>query len=59
VSRPPDNGYRHTYRILPIDYPDSLLTPTEQRLRGTIRKSMRQLMKEHNIGDIRENPMKH
>ena len=55
VSRPPDSGYRHPYRILPIDYPDSLLTTTEQRLRGTIRKSMRQLMKEHNVGAIREN----
>ena len=57
VSRPPDNGYRHPYRILPIDYPDSLLTSTEQNLRGTIRKSMRQLMKEHNVGAVRENPM--
>lgn len=54
VSRPPDNGYRHQYRILPIDYPDSLLTPTEQRLRGTIRKSMRHLMKEHVKGEINE-----
>jgi len=55
VSRPPDNGNRHPYRILPIDYPDSLLTPTEQRLRGSIRKSMRQLMERHNVGNIREN----
>ena len=57
VSRPPDNGYRHNYRILPIDYPDSLLTATEQRLRGTIRKNMRQLMKEHNVGNTKEKKM--
>ena len=55
VSRPPDNGYRHTYRILPIDYPDSLLTATEQRQRSAIRTSMRRLMKEHGKGNIREN----
>lgn len=54
VSRPPDCGYRHPYRILPIEYPDSLLTPTEQRLRGTIRGSMRKLLKDHNTGNIRE-----
>ena len=57
VSRPPDNAGRHQYRILPIEYPDSLLTPTEQRLRGSIRKSMRQLMKQHGKGDIKENIM--
>ena len=54
VSRPPDNGYRHPYRILPIEYPDSLLTLTEQNLRSSIRKSMRQLMKGHNVGNIKE-----
>ena len=54
VSRPPDCGYRHPYRILPIEYPDSLLTTTEQRLRGTIRGSMRKLLKDHNTGIIRE-----
>ena len=57
VSRPPDCGYRHQHRILPIDCPDSLLTSTEQKLRGTIRKNMRQLMMEHNVGAVRENPM--
>lgn len=57
VSRPPDCAGRHQYRILPIDYPDSMLTPTEQRLRGSIRQSMRQLMKGHNVGNIRENKM--
>ena len=57
VSRPPDCAGRHQYRILPIEYPDSLLTPTEQRLRGSIRRSMRQLMEKHNVGDIRENIM--
>ena len=55
VSRPPDNGYRHQHRILPIDYPDSLLTATEQRQRSAIRTSMRRLMKEHGKGNIREN----
>ena len=54
VSRPPDNGYRHTYRILPIDYPDSLLTTTEKTLRSAIRQNMRQLMKEHGKGEIKE-----
>ena len=58
VSRPPDNGYRHTYRILPIDYPDSLLTTTEKTLRSAIRKSMRQLMKEYNKGEIKEKEIK-
>ena len=57
VSRPPDNGYQHQYRILPIDYPDSLLTPTENRLRDAIRNSMRQLMKTHNKGAIKERKM--
>ena len=54
VSRPPDNGYRHNYRILPVDYPDSLLTKTEQGLRSAIRGSMRKLMKEHGKGEIKE-----
>ena len=54
VSRPPDNGYRHTYRILPIDYPDSLLTTTEKTLRSAIRQDMRQLLKEHGKGEIKE-----
>ena len=46
VSRPPDNGYRHGNRILPIDYPDTLLTAKEKTLRSAIRGSMRRLMKE-------------
>ena len=54
VSRPADNGYRHNYRILPIDYPDSLLTSTEQNQRSAIRKSMRGLMKAHKKGPIKE-----
>ena len=54
VSRPPDNGYRHTYRILPIDYPDSLLTTTEKTLRSAIRQDMRQLLKVHGKGEIKE-----
>lgn len=57
VSRPPDNGYRHQYRILPIEYPDSLLTGTEKTLRDNIRKSMRRLMQEHGKGEIVENEM--
>ena len=56
VSRPPDSGGRQ-YRMLPIDEPDSLLTPTEQRLRDAIRRSMRQLMERHNVGDVREFPI--
>ncbi|MBQ9356302.1 MAG: CapA family protein [Prevotella sp.] len=55
VSRPPDNGNRHNYRILSIDEPDSLLTGTEQRLRYNIRASMRRLMERHAKG-IREYP---
>lgn len=55
VSRPPDNGFRHQYRILPIDYPDSLLTNTEVKLRSTIRQSMRSLMTKHGKGNVREN----
>lgn len=54
VSRPADNGYRHNYRILPIDYPDSLLTSTEQSQRGAIRKSMRGLMDAHKKGPVKE-----
>jgi len=57
VSRPPDNGRRYQYRILPIDYPDSLLTTTEKTLREDIRKSMRQLMKVHGKGGIKENQL--
>jgi poly-gamma-glutamate synthesis protein (capsule biosynthesis protein) len=53
VSRPPDNGYRHNYRILPIDEPDSLLTVTERNLRRQIRTSMRRLMERHGKG-VRE-----
>lgn len=54
VSRPPDNGYRHQYRILPIDYPDSLLTAKEKTNRNAIRGSMRKLMKENGKGEIKE-----
>jgi len=54
VSRPHDCGRRHQYRILPIDYPDSLLTTTEQRKRATIRQNMRRLMLQQNKGDIKE-----
>ena len=54
VSHPPDNGNRHGYRILPIDYPDTLLTAKEKTLRSAIRRSMRRLMKEHGKGEIKE-----
>lgn len=54
VSRPPDSGNRHQYRILPIDYPDSLLTSTEKTLRDDIRQNMRLLLKEHGKGEIKE-----
>ena len=50
VSRPPDNGYRHNYRILPIDEPDSVLTATERNLRQQISTSMRKLMERHAKG---------
>ena len=40
--------------ILPIDYPDSLLTTTEKTLRSAIRQNMRQLLKEHGKGEIKE-----
>lgn len=54
VSRPHDNGFKHNYRILPLDEPDSLLTKKERQLRDTISESMRTLFKEHNVGDIKE-----
>ena len=50
VSRPPDSGGRHNYRVLPIDEPDSLLTGTEQKQRYAIRSSMRRLMERHARG---------
>ena len=54
VSRPQDNPQQHQYRILSLDEPDSLLNATEQRLRNSIRTSMRNLMEKHNVGNIRE-----
>ena len=54
VSRPHDNGFRHNYRVLPLDEPDSLLTHKERKQRDTISKAMRTLFKEHNVGDIKE-----
>ena len=50
VSRPPDNGNKHNYRILPIDEPDSVLTGMEQKNRYAIRSSMRRLMERHAKG---------
>lgn len=54
VSRPHDNGFRHQYRILSVDEPDSLLTVNELKQRNAIRNAMRQLMRNHNVGDIKE-----
>lgn len=54
VSRPHDNNFRHNYRILSLDEPDSLLTKKERQQRDTISESMRTLFKEHNVGDIKE-----
>ena len=56
VSRPNDNNFKHNYRILPIDEPDSVLTGMEQKLRYAIRASMRRLMERHAKG-VREYPM--
>jgi len=53
VSRPNDNNFKHNYRILPIDEPDSVLTGMEQKLRYAIRASMRRLMERHAKG-VRE-----
>ena len=54
VSRPHDNAFKHQYRILPVDEPDSLLTATERQRRNAIRTAMRNLMKKHNKGGIKE-----
>lgn len=54
VSRPHDNGFKHNYRMLPLDEPDSLLTKKERQQRDTISESMRTLFKEHNVGDFKE-----
>ncbi len=54
VSRPADTGNRHNYRVLPIDEPDSALTPTERTKRNTIRAAMRQLFEKNNKGGIKE-----
>ena len=56
VSRPHDCGHRHQYRILPIDYADSLLMATERQKRDVIRRSMRRLMEQHNVGGVKEYP---
>ncbi|MCR4810740.1 MAG: CapA family protein [Prevotella sp.] len=53
VSRPPDSNNKHTFRILPIDEPDSVLTATEQKSRYNIRASMRRLM-DHHCKGVRE-----
>ncbi len=55
VSRPNDNHFKHNYRILPIDEPDSELTGMERKQRHAIRSSMRRLMERHTKG-VREQP---
>ena len=55
VSRPNDNHFKHNYRILPIDVPDSELTGMERKQRYAIRSSMRRLMERHTKG-VREQP---
>lgn len=54
VSRPHDNDFKHNYRLLSLDEPDSLLTAKERQQRDTISKSMRTLFEKHNVGDIKE-----
>ena len=50
VSRPHDNGFKHNYRVLPIDIADDELTGMEQKNRYAIRASMRRLMERHAVG---------
>lgn len=54
VSRPHDNDFKHNYRLLPLDEPDSLLTAKERQQRDTISQAMRTLFEKHNVGDIKE-----
>ena len=55
VSRPNDCNFKHNYRVLSIDEPDSLLTGMELKNRYAIRSSMRRLMERHTVG-VRECP---
>ena len=54
VSRPHDNDFKHNYRLLSLDEPDSLLTAKERQKRDTINEAMRTLFKNYNVGDIKE-----
>ena len=54
VSRPHDNDFKHNYRLLPLDEPDSLLTAKERQQRDTISQAMRTLFEKHNVGNIKE-----
>ena len=54
VSRPHDNDFKHNYRLLPLDEPDSLLTAKERQQRDTISQAMRTLFEKYNVGDIKE-----
>ncbi len=54
VSRPHDNDFKHNYRLLSLDEPDSLLTAKERQQRDTISQAMRTLFEKHNVGNIKE-----
>lgn len=54
VSRPHDNGFKHNYRLLSLDEPDSLLTAKERQQRDTISQAMHTLFEQYNVGDIKE-----
>ena len=54
VSRPHDNDFKHNYRLLPLDEPDSLLTAKERQQRDTISQAMRTLFEKYNVGNIKE-----
>ena len=54
VSRPHDNDFKHNYRLLSLDEPDSLLTAKERQQRDTISQAMRTLFEKYNVGDIKE-----
>ena len=54
VSRPHDNDFKHNYRLLPLDEPDSLLTAKERQQRDTISQAIRTLFEKYNVGNIKE-----
>lgn len=54
VSRPHDNDFKHNYRLLPLDEPNSLLTAKERQQRDTISQAIRTLFEKYNVGNIKE-----